>query len=616
MRFSFRSAASLLLLSFSFALAAQETVSLPPLHPASAYEPPQSGKSLTESTNASPPELITTDEKTDFKTTGSYDEAIRIAKELEKRSKFAKLINIGKSPEGRDLWVLVASKDRAFRPELAHKSGKPFVFVQSGIHSGEIEGKPAMLMLMRDILVTGRHADLIDKVDFAILLLFNVDGHVRTTPYNRSNQQGPEIQGTRPTGQLLNLNRDYVKAEAPEMHAWLRFFNAWKPDLIIDHHVTNGMDFQYDLTIDMPENEDTPLPIARWTTDQFLPELYKRMEGDGHLMAPYGFFDPAHPERGYRTQIFSPRFSQAYAGARNRAGLLIETHSLKTARTRAWANYDVTLHTLKTIGENPTALTAASKQADDNTKALGGSDAVMFLAGKHSDKTAPFTFRGVTTKTETGVVAGGPVPVYSLPIVDTPTKIYKFQDAAVAVKIPEAWAIPPAWAYLAAKLDLHGVPYERLTAPKEVTCETYRLSKPRFSPMPTEGRIPVTVEATAEPGRCKLEAGTVMVSARHPGARIAAHLLEPRAPDSLVYWGFFYSLLERGGYFSPYIMEPMAQKMMAQNPKLREEFEAKLKSDQAFAANPRARLEWFYLRSPYFDRSAGLYPITRVWLSR
>lgn len=610
--------ACLLSLPIPIALRAQSTALAAPLHPASVAEPPGAAeaRSLAESTGASPPELLTTEEKTGYRETGPYTEAVALARELEKRSRYARLIPIGKSAEGRDLMVLLASKDRAFRPEQAAKTGKPLIFAQSGIHSGEIAGKSAMLMLMRDILVTGRHAGLLDQVNFAILLVFNADGHEMHTPYRRINQQGPASMGTRATAQQLNLNRDYMKAEAPEMHAWLRFFNAWMPDLVIDHHVTNGMDFQYDLTIDMPENGDAAFPVARWTTDRCLPGLYKRMEGDGHLMAPYGFFDISRPERGYRTQIFSPRFSQAYAAARNRAGLLIETHSLKTFRTRVWAHYDVTLHALSIIAENPAALTGASKQADDTTRALGGSDAMLFLAGKHSGQTEPFTFRGVTVKQEPAPIAGGTIPVYSLPRVDVPTKIYKHQDAAVQVKVPEAWAIPAAWAHLTAKLDLHGVPYERLLAEKEVTCETYRLSNARFSPAPVEGRVPVTVDAKAEPGRCILAAGTVMVSSRHRSARVAAHFLEPAAPDSLVYWGYFHTIFERRGYFSPYVMEQVAQRMAAQSPELREEFEAKVKSDPDFANNPRQRLEWFYERSPYADTDYLEYPVKRVWLSR
>jgi hypothetical protein len=573
-------------------------------------------RSITESTQASPPELLTKEEKTSYQETGPYTEAVALARELEKRSRYAKLLSIGHTAEGRELWVLLASKDRSFRPEQAAKFGKPLVFAQSGIHAGEIAGKSAMLMLMRDILVTGRHAALLDHLNFAILLVFNADGHERHTPYRRINQQGPASMGTRVTAQQLNLNRDYMKAESPEMQAWLRFYNAWMPDLLIDHHVTDGMDFQYDLTIDMPENDDAPLPIKRWTTDLFLPRLYQGMEADGHLMAPYGFFDPEHPERGYRTQIFSPRFSQAFAAARNRAGLLVETHSLKTFRTRVWAHYDITLHALKTIAANPTALTAATQHADAATRALGGSDAMLFLAGKHAETSEPFTFRGVTVNRQPAPIAGGTIPVYSLPRVDIPTQIFKHQQPAIQVKVPEAWAIPAAWSHLTAKLDAHGIPYERLLTAKEVTCETYRITSTRFHSTPTEGRVPVAVTVEPQPGRCHLQAGTIIVSSRHRSARVAAHLLEPHAPDSLLYWGYFHSILDAKDYFSPYIMEPIAQQMAQASSDLQKEFEAKLKADPEFAASPRQRLEWFHARSPYADPDHLRYPIQRIWLSR
>lgn len=597
----------------------QTTFPVEPLRPESVAEPPGAAdvRSLMESSKASPAELLTTEEKSNFTETGSYAEAVALARLLEKRSRYAKIIPIGRTPEGRELLVLMASKSRAFTPELVRKSGKPLVFVQNGIHSGEIAGKAASLMLMRDLLITGRHAALLDHAHVATLLVFNIDGHEMASPYLRINQNGPRSMGFRATAQRLNLNRDYVKADAPEMQAWLRFYNAWLPHLLIDHHVTNGLDFQYDLTIDMPENEDVALPLARWTRERFLPSLYEAMEGDGHIMAPYGYFDPAQPGRGYRTQIFSPRFSQAYAAARNRAGLLIETHSLKRFRTRVWSHYDVTLNALRAIAADPDALLSAIDLADKATVGLGGSDAMLVLEGRHSQQTEDFVFRGVTVEQKPAPIAGGTVAHYTLPRTEVPTKLYRHQEAAVMVRVPEAWAVPAAWTEVAEKLALHGVPVERLPAAREARCETYQLSEPRFATAPVEGRFPVSsVKAQATEAPCTLPAGTVMVPARHASARIAAHLLEPSAPDSLLRWGLMHSVFERKEYFSPYVMEPIAQRMAGQHPALREEFEKRLREDAAFAANPRQRLEWFYNRSPYAEPGYLEYPVRRVWFTR
>lgn len=598
-------------------LTAQVSVPSEEYRPASVAEPPGAEQvlSLIESTNASPPALRTTEETSNYTETGTYQEAVDLARAIEKRSRFARMFSIGKSPEGREIFVLMASKERAFTPEQVRRSAKPLVFIQNGIHSGEIAAKSASLMLMRDLLVSGLHGHLLDSIHIATLLVFNVDGHEMASPYLRINQNGPRAMGFRATAQRLNLNRDFVKADAPEMQAWLRYYNAWMPHLLIDHHVTNGMDYQYDLTIDMPENEDVALPLARWTSNAFLPALYERMEKSGHVMGPYGHFNPAQPESGFRTQIFSPRFSQAYAAARNRAGLLVETHSLKSFRTRVWSHYDVTLNALRVIAQEPAALTTATTTADQATKGLGGSDAMLFLKGKHGEESEPYLFRGVTANQVAASIAGGTIPSYTLPRVDIPTRIFRRQEPAVQLRVPEAWAFPAAWTEISFRLALHGVPVERLQAPRTGRCESYQLSKPVFATAPVEGRFPVTATVTPVTDSCTLPAGTMLVSARHPSARIAAHLLEPEAPDSLLQWGLLHPLFEQKEYFSPYVMEPIAQRMAADHPELREEFEKLLREDSKFAASPRQRLEWFYRRSPYAEPGYLEYPVRRIWFT-
>lgn len=586
-----------------------------PIRPASAFEPPGAEvvRSLTESTAAAPAALLTTEERSAFRETGPYAEAVALAREFEKRSRFAKLISIGRSAEGRDLCVLIASKDRAFSPEQARRTGKPVVLVQNGIHSGEIAGKSAMLMLLRDLLVTGRHAALLDKVIVANLLVFNVDGHENRSRFHRMNQNGPEAMGFRGTAQRLNLNRDYMKADAPEMQALLRFYSAWRPHLLIDHHVTDGMDFQYDLTIDMPMQDEVALPLARWTRDAFLPRLYEGMQRDGHILGPYGYFDSLHPERGFRTQIFEPRYSHSYAAVQNRAGLLVETHSLKRFRTRVWAHYDVTLHALQTIAANPEALLTATQLADKTIAALGGSSATLYLEGKHAPQSEPFLFRGLTPERTIAPLAGGEYTTYKLPAVDVETRIYRQLEMAKGVVLPEGYVVPAAWTEVLEKLRLHGVRTETLATPRKFQCGEYTLHDPVLARQSFEGRV--RVEARAEETRsvCEVPAGSVLAPMNQPAARVAANLLEPDAPDSLFRWGFFHALFERKEYFSAYVMEPYAQRMLELNPSLRAEFEKRLQQDAAFAANQRARLEWFYQRSPYAEPGYAKYPVLRVW---
>src|SRR3954449_13033549 len=362
----FRTAVFLLL---PLALLAQE-----PIAPHSAFEPPAAkvAASLAASTKASPPELLTTGEKSDWNETAPYAEAVEISRRLERASRFVKVLDMGTTPEGRNMIALVVSKDRAFTPEARAKTNKAVIFIQSGIHAGEIEGKDTVLMLVRDMVVGKKFASWLDHAIFVIIPVFNVDGHEYFSPYHRPSQNGPKSTGLRANAQRLNLNRDYIKADTPEMRAWLKLFHAWNPDFHIDNHVTDGADFQYDVTWDMARNQDIAEPAGAWVRERFVPELDRRMEGDGHMVAPYGALRNAGGRREFFMEVFSPRYSHLYSAVRNRPSLLVETHSLKAAKTRAWAHYDINRHAIETILLDPEALRRAVREADRQLMAHAG----------------------------------------------------------------------------------------------------------------------------------------------------------------------------------------------------------------------------------------------------
>ncbi len=183
-------------------------------------------------------------ERSGFLRTGRYEEAVTFCRRLDLASPFAKMVRFGKSPEGREMVALFISKEGKFDPKSWRTSKKPLVFVQNGIHSGEIEGKDASLMLARALLVEGKESKILDGANLLIVPVFSVDAHERFGPYNRVNQNGPVEMGWRATAQNLNLNRDYMKADAPEMRNLLGLLHRFKPDFFFDNHTTDGADWQ------------------------------------------------------------------------------------------------------------------------------------------------------------------------------------------------------------------------------------------------------------------------------------------------------------------------------------------------------------------------------------
>ncbi len=382
---------------------------------------------------ASATDWTTPAEAAHFRTTPSHADTLAYLARLQQAAPgMIRLITFGTTPEGRPMTAVIASGDGTFDPAAARKAGKPVVLLQAGIHPGEIEGKDAGLMLLRDIAVTGKAPHLLDHVVLVYIPVFSVDGHENASPYHRINQNGPDSMGFRGQSQYLNLNRDYVKADAPEMRAWLKLWQRWLPDFLVDVHTTDGADYQYDLT---------------WYTE------------DPHKL------DPA---------------------------------------LSAWQ-----------------------------------------------------------------------------------------RDALVSHALPA---------------------YEKRGHAQTLRAEGYQLDDPKWADKPFEGHLMLRdFTLHAVPREVTLPAGSVIVPLDQRTANVAIELLEPQAPDSLLRWGCLDAVFEAKEYGEPRVVERLAREMLAKDPALNAAFEQKLHDDPAFAADSRARLAFFFERSPWHAaQHVGAYPVLRL----
>jgi hypothetical protein len=551
-----------------------------------------------------------------FETTPSYDGTRAYLQRLaEAAPRQLHLDRFGVSPEGRDLMLVVAAKDGEFTPAAARASGKPIVMVQAGIHAGEIEGKDAGLMLLRDLAAGGRHARLLDRAILVWLPIFNVDGHERSSAYNRINQDGPREMGYRATAQNLNLNRDYMKADAPEMRDWLAMFEAWLPDLFLDIHTTDGADYQYDLTWYMEEWGPLDDGVKRWQKHALERRILPAYEKRGHLAAPYlDLVDHRDISKGIGNFGSGPRYSTGYVALRNRAAVLVETHMLKPYGTRVQATYDFVVATLAEGNRDGEALRKAVDGADKATaaRAPGTPLALAFETSKQSTR---FELKGYAFSQSTSDVSGDSWTRYD-PAQPKTWTVPFFRDlvASETVRLPAAWLVPAAWPQVAEKLRQHHVRFERIDRPLQLEVERYRLGEPRWSERPFEGRHMLREFTLAgERVDAHFAAGAILVPLDQPAANVAANLLEPCASDSLLRWGFLDALFEQKEYADARVAERIARDMLAKDPALKAAFEARLASDPAFAASPDARLDWFYERSPWHAaQGVGLYPVVRL----
>ncbi len=555
-------------------------------------------------------------ERTDFRQTDRHAAVVDFCQRLAAYSPYARYTSFGRSGENRELPLLILSTDGSFDAEAARRSDRPLLLVQCCIHAGECAGKDAALMLARDILVTGTQHMLIRNVNVLIMPIFSVDGHERFGAYNRLNQVGPEEMGWRVTSANLNLNRDYVKADAVEMRAWLAVWNRWRPHLFIDTHTTDGSDHRYDILYAATTNEYAAPAVAAWTRDQYLPFVLAGMAASDVPTFPYSW-PRARTDltAGIEAAVdIRPRLSTGYGGLCNRPTVLIEAHALKPYVRRVRGTYAFLVHTLEFLNREPGELPRLVAAADERCARTRGAEREgrVVLGVDQTEGGRLIIYRAVQIEMVDSPVAGRPVVRYTDAPLDVETTLYDETEVGASVVPPAAYLVPPVWSAVIERLEVHGVELVYLAQPRWLEIESYRFEEVTFADRPYEGRLVPDYEVVPVVEKRWFPPGTAVAVMRQPRAKLIAQLLEPEAVDALVRWGFFNAMFERKEYFESYAMEPIARRMLAADEALRAAFEQRLAEDEEFAKNPRARLDFFYRRSPYWDMKYNSYPIARL----
>lgn len=574
--------------------------------------------------------LITLAERSVYRETGRVDEVERLCEAFVRNWPDAvRSYEYGRSAEGRPMRALIVTRTGPLSPDELHRRGVPILMLQAGIHPGESDGKDAGFIALRELLSGAVAPGVLDRMAIVFVPAFNTDGHERFGPWNRPNQAGPEEMGWRATAQNLNLNRDYTKADAPEMQAMLRLLNEWDPLVCADLHVTDGADFEPDISIQVePINQGDPQLYA--TGVRLRDELIDRLAAQGSL--PLRFYPDLaktdDPASGFKLTVYSPRFSTGYFPARNRFTVLVETHSWKgyAARVRVTRNTIVGLAQM--VAEQGRSWLEEVHRADAAAAQLGGNDIVLDHAAgwrepgnrsEAADRADPnvtlIDFRGYAYTRKPSPISGELVTTYDP---STP-QIWRVPfrcdvTPSLIVTAPRCgYIVPAAHAQeIGQKLKLHGIRFERFTVGVDkMPMETFRAERAEFSATTFEGRTRVTLEGAWRPESRDVPPSSLFVPIRQPRARLVMALLEPQAPDSFAAWGFFNACFEQKEYLEPYVAEMIAQEMLNRDPQLAAAFNRKLE-DAAFAANPAARLEFFHRRHASWDERLNLYPIYRL----
>jgi hypothetical protein len=559
--------------------------------------------------------LRTAAEQSNNRRTGRYEEVERLCPAFQKQwPQQVRCFEFGRTPEGRPLLALAASADGTLDAASAQRAGRPVVLMQGGIHAGEIDGKDAGLLALRQMLEGTIAKDALKSTTFVFVPVFNVDGHERFGRWNRPNQVGPEEMGWRATAQNLNLNRDYLKAEAPEMQAMLRLLGEWDPILYVDLHVTDGAKFEHDISYTVAPTLNGFDSLRRVATTM-RDELMKRATEQGSLPVDFypSFLKDDDPTSGLAVSVNPKRFSQAYWAGHNRIGVLVETHSWKDYSTRVRITHHSIVSLMEMAARDGKKWMAASAAADAESAKIGGSTVVLTYTNTPHVTTTEF--RGYEYERAPSAISGALMTRYN----DKRPQIWRIPlldevKPDITVTAPRGgYLVPPGYASIVSeKLNLHGIQFRTLDqAQTGAEVEVFRATKADPAKATFEGRSVFNVEGNWSKEKRDVAAGALFVPIAQARSELVMALLEPRNPDSMVSWGFFAAAFERKEYMEAYVAEQVAEEMLKKDPALRREFERKLE-DPTFATDPNARLDFFYRRHSSWDERYNLYPVFRV----
>lgn len=494
---------------------------------------------------------LTRPERTNYQETSTYDDVVSFLDSLQARGAAMSRGSIGRTSEGREIPYVIASRPLVSTPEEARALDRPIVYVQGNIHGGEVEGKEALQMLLRDLLLTPG-PNLLDSLVMIVVPIYNADGNEKWGPQERQRgaQNGPEQVGQRPNAQGFDLNRDYIKAEAPETRASLAMFNRWDPHLFMDLHTTNGSYHGYALTYSPSLHPGSPL--AEYTSQVLLPAVRKRVaERTGFPTYDYGNFGRGDltdtVKADWRTYDHRPRYGSNYYGLRNRVSVLSEAYSHDPFDRRVAATYAFVREVLGWTAENARPFLSVVRAQDADGGQMAGADGqklgvALRAAFPDTAPRVPIVFEelvstGDSSRTEAGVPRGiRRTGRYREQLMPSFTRF----EATYSWDVPAAFAIPAADTAAVRLLRLHGVQVGRLAAPWTGEVYAFTIDSVQAAAREFQGHREMMLAGDRWSNRTRqLPAGTFIVPGGQPLGRLALVLLDPMTDDGLVTWNFF-----------------------------------------------------------------------------
>ena len=492
------------------------------------------------------PELSTVAEASEFSRTSRYADVVKFLDEVTVRSNVARRSAMGRTTEGRDIPLLILSDPPAASSvEVAAQaaSGKLVVFLFGNIHAGEVDGKDALQMLARDIAM-GPEKGLLKDLVIMIAPIYNCDGNEKFSPTNRPGQVGPDEMGVRENAHGLDLNRDFIKMEAPETQGLVKLLNSFDPKVVVDCHTTNGSYHRYLITYAGPKAPAGDAELITYAREKWFPGIAQKFEhATPWKTFWYGSFEGAFTDapRGHtRWETFPAegRYSTSYVGLRNRMSTLVESYSYATFKDRVLGSYEYCKALLQYAAEHKAEVVAVTRNADDQAvkrgNLTGDSDDVVIQTAATGWPT-PVQILGFEEEVSDGHMKNtGREKTYSVELYD------RFvSNKKVARPVAYVLRHEPGTESVVAKLRDHGIVVEQLEQDAKLDVEAFTITSKHPASREFQHHVNVTLEAATARGERSFGTGTWLIRSGQPLGTLACYLLEPECEDGLATWNYF-----------------------------------------------------------------------------
>ena len=558
-----------------------------------------------------PPKDFTPFEMSNGKNTATYEQAIDYYKYLDKKHKEIKLLEYGSTDAGKPLHLVVISKEKIFNPVKIKEKNKRIILINNAIHPGEPCGVDASMMLARDVLKKKEFNALLDHVVIIIIPVYNIGGALNRSCCTRANQVGPEEQGFRGNAKNLDLNRDFIKADSKNARTFHQIFQEWQPDIFLDTHTTNGADYQHVMTLISTQKDKLHPILSEYMQASLEPSLYSMMAKDSFPITPYVFSKEEIPDSGLIGFLETPRYATGYAALFNTIGFTTEAHMLKPFDERVWATYYFMKNLLQKVNEDSDIIGKLRTQANE----LVSHQTYFPLNWKwNTEKYKEINFLGYESSLVPSKVSGLPVIFYDREkLFSKEIRFYDTYDATDFVEAPQYYVIPQAWSEVIDRLILNKVNMPKLSRDTTLEVEVYYIDEYSTLDWPYEGHyLHYKTSVQKERIQQKFHKGDYVIPMDQIRNRFIVETLEPVAGDSYFNWNFFDAILMQKEYFSSYVFDETAARILNEDPALKAEFDKKILSDSIFKHSLRTQLEFIYKRSSYFEKSYGRYPVVRI----